>query len=347
MGQPLKDPRAEREAYYRRIAPAHLTPLWEMMSALVPRQPKSPCVPAIWKYGEVRPWLMESGSLITAKEAVRRVLILENPGIPGQSAITNSLYAGWQLILPGEVAPSHRHTQTALRLIVEGTGAYTAVDGERVTMHPGDFIITPSWTWHDHGSAADEPVVWLDGLDIPLVRFFDAGFAEDYPHDEQEVVRPEGDAWLRYGNNMLPIAFQPEGATSPLFAYPYARSRQSLLHLAKIDKPHASHGHKMEFVNPATGGSAMPTMGACIQLLPKGFSGRPYRSTDGTVFSVIEGGGRAMIGGETFEFTARDTFVVPSWQAYALHATGDCVLFSFSDRPVQRALGLWREEQLQ
>ena len=347
MGQPLKDLRAEREAYYRRIAPAHLTPLWEMMSALVPRQPKSPCVPAIWKYGKVRPWLMESGSLITAKEAVRRVLILENPGIPGQSAITNSLYAGWQLILPGEVAPSHRHTQTALRLIVEGSGAYTAVDGERVTMHPGDFIITPSWTWHDHGGAADEPVVWLDGLDIPLVRFFDAGFAEDYPHDEQEVVRPEGDAWLRYGNNMLPIAFQPKDATSPVFAYPYARSRQSLLHLAKVDKPHASHGHKMEFVNPATGGPAMPTMGACIQLLPKGFGGRPYRSTDGTVFSVIEGGGRAMIGGETFEFTARDTFVVPSWQAYALHATEDCVLFSFSDRPVQRALGLWREEQLQ
>ena len=347
MGQPLKDPRAEREAYYRRIAPAHLTPLWEMMSALVPRQPSSPCVPALWKYAEVRPWLMESGSLISAKEAVRRVLILENPGIPGQSAITNSLYAGWQLILPGEVAPSHRHTQTALRLIVEGEGAYTAVDGERVTMHPGDFIITPSWTWHDHGNAADEPVVWLDGLDIPLVRFFDAGFAEDYPHDEQEIVRPEGDAWLRYGNNLLPIEFQPVGATSPVFAYPYARSRQSLLHLAKVDKPHASHGHKMEFVNPATGGPAMPTMGACIQLLPKGFSGRPYRSTDGTVFSVIEGSGRVQIGGETFEFTGRDTFVVPSWQAYSLAETQDTVLFSYSDRPVQRALGLWREEQLQ
>ena len=347
MGQPLKDPRAEREAYYHRIAPAHLTPLWEMMSALVPRQPQSPCVPALWKYDEVRPWLMESGSLITAKEAVRRVLILENPGIPGQSAITNSLYAGWQLILPGEVAPSHRHTQTALRLIVEGTGAYTAVDGERVTMHPGDFIITPSWTWHDHGNSADEPVVWLDGLDIPLVRFFDAGFAEDYPHDEQEVVRPEGDAWLRYGNNMLPITFQPKGTTSPVFAYPYARSRQSLLQLAKVDAPHASHGHKMEFVNPATGGPAMPTMGACIQLLPRGFSGRPCRSTDGTVFSVIEGVGRAVIGGETFQFNARDTFVVPSWQTYALHASEETVLFSFSDRPVQRALGLWREEQLQ
>ena len=346
MGQPLQEPKAAREAYYRRIATANLTPLWEMMSALVPRQPDSPCTPALWNYAQVRPWLMESGSLITAKEAVRRVLILENPGIPGQSAITNSLYAGWQLILPGEVAPSHRHTQTALRLIVEGEGAYTAVDGERVTMHPGDFIITPSWTWHDHGSDANEPVVWLDGLDIPMVRFFDAGFAENYSHDEQEVVRPEGDAWLRYGNNLLPIAFRPIGATSPVFAYPYARSRASLRQLAAVDKPHASHGHKMEFVNPATGGPAMPTMGAYIQLLPKGFSARPYRATDGTVFSVIEGAGRVEIGGKAFEFNPGDTFVVPSWQSYALHAAEQTVLFSYSDRPVQRALGLWREQQL-
>ncbi len=347
MSKVALKPHQDRQAFYRRIAPAHLTPLWEMMSALVPRQPQSACVPALWKYAEVRPWLLESGALITAKEAVRRVLILENPGLPGQSAITNSLYAGWQLILPGEVAPSHRHAQTALRLIVEGAGAYTAVDGERVTMHPGDFIITPSWTWHDHGNPASEPVVWLDGLDIPLVRFFDAGFAEDYPQDEQEVVRPEGDAWLRYGSNLLPIAFQPRNATSPVFAYPYARSRQSLLHLASVDRPHASHGHKLEFVNPATGGPAMPTMGAYIQLLPAGFNGRAYRSTDGTVFSVIEGSGHAEIGGKKFEFSARDTFVVPSWQAYTLCAAEQCVLFSFSDRPVQRALGLWREEALQ
>ena len=347
MSKVALKPQNDRQAFYRRIAPAHLAPLWEMMSALVPRQPQSACVPALWKYDQVRPWLLESGSLITAKEAVRRVLILENPGIPGQSAITNSLYAGWQLILPGEVAPSHRHTQTALRLIVEGTGAYTAVDGERVTMHPGDFIITPSWTWHDHGNPADEPVVWLDGLDIPLVRFFDAGFAEDYPQDEQEVIRPEGDAWLRYGSNLLPFAFKLRNATSPVFAYPYARSRESLRHLATVDAPDASHGHKLVFVNPATGGPAMPTMGAYIQLLPAQFSGRPYRSTDGTVFSVIEGSGNAVIGGQKFEFSARDTFVVPSWQAYTLCASEQCVLFSFSDRPVQRALGLWREETLQ
>jgi gentisate 1,2-dioxygenase len=346
MGQPLKDPRAEREAFYRRIAQAHVTPLWEQMSALVPREPSSPCVPALWKYAEVRPWLMESGRLITAKEAVRRVLVLENPALPGQSAITNSLYAGWQLILPGEVAPSHRHTQTALRLIVEGSGAYTAVDGERVTMHPGDFIITPSWTFHDHGNPAAEPVVWLDGLDIPLVRFLDAGFAQEYPRDEQEVVRPEGDAWLRYGNNLLPVEFTPANATSPVFAYPYARSRESLQQLSRVDAPHACFGYKMEFVNPATGGPAMPTMGAYIQLLPAGFGGAPYRSTDGTVYSVIEGEGRVEIEGQSFSFSARDVFVVPAWRRHALHASSESVLFSFSDKPVQRALGLWRGEQV-
>lgn len=347
MGQPMTDAQAQREAYYRRIGKANLTPLWEAMGALVPRQPATSCVPAIWKYDEIRPALMESGSLISAREAVRRVLVLENPGIPGQSAITNSLYAGWQLILPGEVAPSHRHTQTALRLIVEGSGAYTAVDGERVSMHPGDFIITPSWTWHDHGNPSDGPVVWLDGLDIPLVRFLDAGFAEDYPREEQDVVRPEGDARLRYGNNLLPIGFKPDGSCSPVFAYPYARSRESLAQLARVDRPHPCFGHKMEFVNPATGGPAMPTMGAYIQLLPKGFAGRPCRCTDGTVFSVIEGRGRVVIDGQDFEFGARDTFVVPAWKAHELHASASTVLFSFSDRPVQRALGLWREEQLQ
>lgn len=346
MAQAMKDQRGEREAFYRRIGDKHITPLWEQMNALVPAQPATPCVPLLWKYDEVRPWLMESGTLISAKEAVRRVLILENPGLPGQSSITHSLYAGWQLILPGEVAPSHRHTQTALRLIVEGEGAYTAVDGERVTMKRGDFIITPSWTWHDHGNPADVPVVWLDGLDIPLVRFLDAGFSEDYPRDEQEVLRPEGDARLRYGNNLLPIEFAVRGATSPVFAYPYVRSCESLAQMAHVDKPNACHGHKMEFINPASGGSAMPTMGAFIQLLPKGFSGRPYRSTDGTVFSVIDGSGRVDIDGKSLRFGERDVFVVPSWQRYSLHADSDTVLFSYSDRPVQRALGLWREEAL-
>jgi gentisate 1,2-dioxygenase len=340
------DTRAEREAYYRRIAQANLTPLWEVMSSLVPEQPCSPCAPAIWRYQQVRPWLIESGGLISAKEAVRRVLILENPALPGASAITQSLYAGLQLILPGEVAPSHRHTQSALRLIVEGSGAFTAVEGERITMHPGDFIITPAWTWHDHGNPGGEPVVWLDGLDIPLVRFFECGFTESYPQDSQPVARPEGDALVRYGGNLLPIDYEPRGLASPVFAYPYARTRETLEQLRSNGEPHPAHGYKMQFINPATGGYPMPTIGAFVQLLPDGFHGSAYRGTDATVFHCIEGRGKLSVDGERIAFTAQDTFVVPAWRAHQFGASDDTVLFSFSDRPVQRALGLWREQLL-
>ena len=142
----------EREAFYGRIGTHNMAPLWERLHGLVTSQPTTPCLPAIWHYDEIRPYLMESGGLITAQEATRRVLILENPGLKGQTSITHSLFAGLQLIMPGEVAPAHRHTQSALRFIIEGEGAYTAVDGERTTMRPGDFVITPSWTWHDHGN---------------------------------------------------------------------------------------------------------------------------------------------------------------------------------------------------
>ena len=151
-----------------------------------------PACPTIWRYEELRPLLMEAGRLITAEEAERRVVMLVNPGLHGASRITQSLYAGLQLILPGEVARTHRHTAAALRLVVEGQGAYTAVDGERTTMHPGDFILTPSWTYHDHGNPGDTPVVWMDGLDIPIVNMFDSGFAEHHPDTMQPVSRDEG-----------------------------------------------------------------------------------------------------------------------------------------------------------
>jgi len=289
---------------------------------------------------------MEAGKLITAKEAIRRVLILENPGMRGESCITQSLYAGLQLILPGEIAPSHRHTQSALRLIVEGSGAYTAVDGERTTMHPGDFIITPSWTWHDHGHPGSDPVIWLDGLDIRLVQTFGAQFHEPFGEDVQPVSRSEGASAARYGANLAPLdAAAPFGKTSPIFNYPYERSREALAKLSQDADPDACHGWKMRFLNPLTGGHAMPTIAAFIQLLPKGFAGKTYRCTDGTIYSVIEGEGEAVIGGERFAFEPKDVFVVPSWSPLELKSATQCVLFSFSDRPGQEAMGLWRESR--
>ena len=337
---------AYRREYYGRMDQDNLAPLWEVLHGLVPPLPQSPCKPGYWNYQAIRPYIMEAGHAITAKEAVRRVLILENPGMRGQSSITRSLYCGLQLILPGEVAPSHRHTQSALRFIVEGAGAYTAVNGERSVMHPGDFIITPSWTWHDHGNPGDEPVVWMDGLDIQIVALFDAQFAENYPEEVQPVTRREGDSLARYGSNLAPLdPVAPFGKTSPIFSYPYARSRETLDALSRNGDPDACHGWKMQFINPLSGGPAMPTIGAFIQLLPKGMRTSPYRSTDSTVYSVAEGKGKVKIANEEFTFEPRDTFVAPSWHPVSIEAAEDCVLFSYSDRPAQAALGLWREQR--
>lgn len=343
-------PTSDRKAFYEQIRELNMIPLWESLSTLVPHQPNGPCVPALWKWRDVLPYIEQAGTLITAEEAVRRVLVLENPALPGHASVTQSLYAGLQLILPGEVAPAHRHVQSALRFIVHGRGAYTAVDGERTTMMPGDFIITPSWTWHDHGNDGidghSEPVVWLDGLDIPMIRFLDAGFEEKSTAMSQRVTRPEGNALARYGHNLLPVDYQPSSPTSPIFSYPYDRTREVLERLYRDGELDAWHGVKLRYVNPATGGWPTPTLATFMQYLPAGFSGKPFRSTDGAVYSVVEGTGRAVIDGQSFEFGPKDHFVVPSWKTFTLHANDDAVLFSFSDRPVQTALNILREEKL-
>jgi len=340
-------PESEASAsFYARIGANNMAPLWEVLHALVPPEPSSPAVPAHWSYAAVRDQVMEAGSLITAEKAERRVLILENPAMRGLSRITQSLYAGLQLIMPGEVAPAHRHTQSALRLVLDGEGAYTAVNGERTTMRRGDFIITPAWTWHDHGNESSNPVVWLDGLDIPLVQFFDAGFAERSEQLSQAAERGEGESLARFGGNMVPVDFsqQPHEPT-PLFVYPYAQTRKNLQQLAALGEPDPHHGHKLRYVNPATGQSPMPTIGAFAQWLPAGFETRSVQATDGTVLVCLEGGGQAQIGDQLWRFNQNDVMVVPSWHRLSLRADKDSVMFSFSDRPVQQVLGLWREER--
>ena len=335
----------ERQALYARLDARNTAPLWEVLSRLVLPQPQPAIVPALWKYSEVRPLLMEAGQLITAKEAERRVLVLENPGIRGLSQITQSLYAGIQLILPGETAPSHRHAASALRFVVEGDGGgYTAVNGERTSMQTGDFVLTPSWTFHDHGNVGQTPVMWMDVLDLPIVNLLDSSFAEHYPADEQPVTKTEGDALARYGANMLPIEYAPTSKAAPMFNYPYSRSRAALEELYRNGPIHACHGVKLQYVNPATGGYPMPTIAAFIQLLPGGFAGVGYRSTDSTIYHVVEGHGRSRVGTETFSWGPKDVFVAPSWQTVSHEASDDAVLFSASDRAVQKALGLWREE---
>lgn len=336
---------ALRKAFYDKLEAVGTAPLWSVMSRLVTPEPQSRCIPTQWKYESMRALLLEAGQLITASEAERRVLVLENPGIRGLSQITQSLYAGLQLILPGEIAPTHRHAAAALRFITEGEGGYTAVDGERISMRPGDFILTPSWTFHDHGNLGQEPVIWLDGLDVPIVNLFDASFAQTFSSERQAITRGDGDSSLRFGANLVPVDYHPAGAASPVFHYPYARTRAVLRQLAENGAGDGWHGVKLQYTNPVTGGYPLPTMAGFIQQLPAGFRGRAHRSTDATVYCVKDGFGNTQIGDASIDWQPGDVFVAPSWQSVSHHAHEQAVLFSFSDRPAQKALGLWREER--
>ena len=330
-----------RAQFSREVAALNLKPLWERAIRL---GPGTAAVPALWRWAEVRPFLMRGTELISAREAERRVLVLENPALPGTTFIATTLFAGLQTILPGEIAPTHRHTPNALRFIIEGEGAYTMVDGQRTPMRPGDFVMTPGWTWHDHGNLGSAPVVWLDGLDTAFANLLGANFREDYPEDIVPVTRPEGDAADRYGANLLPVDCRAAGSASPIFSYPYEHTQGAVARLARSGPPHPCHGYKLPYANPTNSGHPFPTMVAFMQFLPDRFAGRRYRSTESTIFCVVEGRGSVAIGEEQFDFAPHDIFVVPSWEPYQLSAKGDCVLFSYSDRAAQERLGFWREQ---
>jgi gentisate 1,2-dioxygenase len=287
---------------------------------------------------------MEAGKIISARDAVRRVLVMENPALPGQWRATPNLYAGLQLLLPGETAPTHRHTQSAFRFVLEGSGAYTAVDGERAYMERGDLILTPRWTWHDHVNQGAEPVIWLDGLDIPIVQQLGTGFAETASYETQTQTRPSGDSLARFGSNLLPLD-SCSRTESPVFCYPYARTRSALekLRAGPID-PH--QGVCLRFSNPLNGRDALSTLSAFIQLLPARFDGATSRSTDAKVMCVVEGEGKTFVGDVVLEWSANDIFVIPGWLPFRHSvANEDTVLFGFSDRAVQDVLGLWREDK--
>jgi gentisate 1,2-dioxygenase len=340
---PKHNVEAARQAYYARISKHDMAPLWEKLRELVADEPKTQCAPAIWRFRDVKAMVMESADLISAKEAERRVLVLENPALRGQSRITQTLYAGLQLIMPGEVAPAHRHTASAIRFIMDGTGAYTSVEGERTCMSRGDFVLTANWATHDHGNTTAVPMIWLDVLDLPTVNFFEAMFAEHLDEDSQPVRHADGDSAAFYASGVLPDGAVAATKRSPVVNYTYARTRPILERLRKAGDIDARHGARVRYANPVTGGWVMPTMGAQLALLPAGFAGKDYRATDGTIFVCVEGEGATRIGETQFDWRPGDVFVVPPWQRYAHAAAKESVLFSISDRPAQEALGIWRE----
>ncbi|GAA0223475.1 cupin domain-containing protein [Saccharothrix mutabilis subsp. mutabilis] len=341
----------ELKAFYAELETHEAGALWTVANDIEPWYPQPKSVPTLWRYADLRPLVLRSLDLVTGDDAGRRVVMLTNPERKDVSAAVGLLYTGLQVMGPGESMTAHRHQASALRFVVEGQGAWTIVDGQKLKVGPGDFAITPNWTWHEHGNeSAEGPCIWQDGLDIPLVNAFDANFYEVHPNVYQEPGKVENWSLLTYGAGQLrPYGFGDTWTKpySPLLAYPWEPTYEALRNAAKAIDGSPYDGVIMEYSNPLTGGSVMPTMSAHMQLLRPGEATLAHRHTGSVVYNVAKGSGHSVIAGRRFDWTRGDIFCVPSW-AWHEHANGsdsdDACLFSFNDFPVMRALAFWREE---
>ncbi|ADB51232.1 cupin domain-containing protein [Conexibacter woesei] len=337
-------PTVDPEVFYSKLPAFHVEPLWRARGLMRPA-PGREAVGCVWRYDEVRRLLLESGDVVTAAEADRRVLMLLNPGLDGAAAATANLYAGLQLVLPGEVAPKHRHAAAAIRFIVEGDGAYTAVDGEKSVMRPGDLVLTPNWTWHDHGNESDGPMIWLDGLDIPLVNKLDVPFFESPGEDRQLLTRPDDASARHWAQGRLRPLWEGDWQRrySPVVNYPWTVTERVLRDAAADTDGTPHDGVVFRYTNPVDGGHVLPTLGCAVQLLKAGFRGAAHRHTSAAVYHVVRGNGATIVDGARLTWGPGDTFAVPGWAVHE-HAAGDeeAILFSFTDEPVLESLDLLR-----
>ncbi|MFK0113259.1 cupin domain-containing protein [Streptomyces sp. NPDC091217] len=312
----------------------------------LPHEPIARTLPYHWSWETVAPLVKRAGRVLDLDGDVgqRRALQFCNPGL--QAGTTEALFGAFQYLEAGETAPAHRHTPAAIRFVLAGSSMFTTVNGDACEMRPGDLVLTPAWTWHDHTNYGDQSVIWLDVIDVPLVATLESVFFEDHPRGMQEVL----------GHNISERRFAAPGlhdtaphpgdsgtAASPLLRYPYEQADRML------DALHETHGGPsvtFEYRNPVTGGPAVPTV-TCemIRVHPEGPT-TPWRRAGGQIYSVLRGRGRSIIGGTEFHWGPGDVFVVPSWVAVEHEAAEEADIFIGSSRATLEALHLYREEQL-
>jgi gentisate 1,2-dioxygenase len=344
---PTDNDRTAKE-FYASLDGLDIQPLWKELGTLLPPAPTSKAVPFLWRYDSVRPALLEAGAVISAEEAERRALMLINPGMKEKSAAAADLYAAIQMVLPGEIAPAHRHVAAALRLVIEGSGGYTAVNGERTQMEPGDLVLTPSWAWHDHGNSGEEPVIWLDGLDLPFVNDVEANFfGGGLENPQEEAVPADQSARLHAAGGLVPVREEPwPHLYSPIVNYRWSRVRPVLEDALADGVGSPYDGALFEYANPLTGGPVLPTISCFAQALAAGAHTEAHRHTTSAVYHVVAGSGTTIVDGQEIEWGPKDTFAVPGWAVHEhVNASGEpAFLFSFTDHAVLRPLGLVRGE---
>ena len=303
------------ERLFTEAAAKDAQPLWTVMESMVPPHPQPKAVPHVWRYAELRPLLERAGNLVGTDDAERRVFMLVNPAMHAPHT-TDTLYAGLQLIRPGEVARAHRHVSFALRFIIEGEGGFTAVGGEKTTMQRGDLILTPSWEYHDHGHEGATPMVWLDGLDLPVYQFFPVNFAQPYAHAQFPSEPAPRDSALKY---------------------PWAEMQ------ARLDAEPGPYAFA-DYVHKQTGGPISRVIGAAAERLAGKTSAPARRETAGIVYHVYQGRGLTRVGDRAIEWEQGDTFCIPAWAPYRHEAAKSTYLFRFDDRPVLEAIGAYRTQ---
>lgn len=338
------------EDAYRGLAALDAAPLWRYLGDLFRPEPEPLAVPIVWKYKPLREYAMYFADTLPIEDALRRVLMLVNPGLQEPPATVNTLYAGIQVLLPGEQAPAHRHTSNAFRFVIEGSGVYTTVDGERVHMRPGDLLITAGWQWHDHFHAGEAPMMWLDGLDYPLTNMLEAGFYEPYPDTFQKSTAPDDISTRQIIHGRLnPTWVRQDTSSTPIGNYPWSETERALMAIGDDVDGCEYDGVALEYSNPITGGPVLPTISCQIQRLRPGFIGRPRRRTPSVICHVVRGAGRTIVGETALEWGENDVFAIPGWMPYQHFNDSrdeDIVLFTYSNKPVMSALNLYREESL-
>ncbi|MGE0801966.1 MAG: cupin domain-containing protein [Lautropia sp.] len=328
--------------YLQALRELNLMPLWPGLRALLPPgRPRPVTQPMFWSYQALRPLLMRAGELTPVEKAERRVLVLANPGHGSDSMQASAaIYLGMQLLLPGEHAPSHRHTPNAVRMIVEGEGAYTTVDGEKCPMSRGDLILTPTGLWHDHGHEGDEPVVWLDVLDVPLVYYLETSYAVD--GQRQAVRERSGERVYAHGGVVPTPAFARSEKLYPVLRYPWAEVRASLHALAEA-QPQLDTV-LVTYVNPETGADAQNILGFYALMLRPGQELRLPARSPACVFHLIEGAADIRIEDRSFSLAGADTCCAPGFSVVTLRnrlPDRPSFLFLADESPLHRKLGLY------
>lgn len=330
------------EDYRAAMTAAGVAPLWPMMRNVLPHDAPNPVTkPGHWVYGDVRPLLMRAGELTPVEKAERRVLVLSDPGRGvGAMQATSSIYLGLQLLLPGETAPAHVHTPAAVRIMVEGTGAYTVVDGEKLPMEEGDLVLTPGGEWHDHGHEGDDPVVWLDALDLPLFVYLEGSYAKEGPLQAQRN-RPDASQVEYLSAGLVPSRQRRKTARRyPMMRYPWARTEAALREMAAYGDDGVI---EMDYVNPETGQDVLPIMGFTAMMLRAGETVSPDLVSSSAAFHVVRGKGRTTVNGQEILWGPKDTFTAPVFADITHHADDEAFLVRVHDRPLQEKLGYYEE----